>query len=329
LLTSVTASVLLAQESLYTLKVDVPVVSVDVTVTDTLGTPVNNLGKADFKILENGVPQQIQYFEPASSPYNVLLLFDKSGSVQHKRVFMQRAILAFIANLRPNDRLAIGTFGYELEMHVGWSDSRRKAIDALPNLVNAEPTGGTDLYGSLERVLSRGFKDITSRRAVIVLTDGRDTSVYLQLVSKNRMADPQEDHDFQKVLRMARQKRIPIYFAAINTDQNLEPNTVGGDEYRNLKTIFPNSTIPSQFLVEVRSRMEQLADVSGGSLLFPKQIEDIIPMYERIGRELGLSYSLGYIPTNPAADGSFRRIEVRPLQSGLRATQSRPGYTAR
>jgi VWFA-related protein len=329
LVVTVTCSLLQAQETLYTLKVDVPVVSVDVTVTDALGHPVNNLVKDDFEILEDGVAQEVRFFSPSSSPFNVLLLFDKSGSIQHKWVFMQRAILALIANLRPHDRVAIGTFGYELEMHVGWADSLRKAVDSLPGLITGEPTGGTNLYKSLQNVLTRGFKEVQSRRALIVLTDGRDTSLYLQVVSRNRMPESGSDRDFQSLLRVARRQRIPIYFAAINTDRNLEPNTAGGDEYRNLRTIFPNSAIPSQFLIEVRNRMEILADVTGGSLLFPTKIDDVVPMYERIGRELGLSYSLAYIPKNAQTDGSYRRIEVRPRVDGLTIKQSRAGYTAR
>jgi VWFA-related protein len=326
---TVTAGLTAAQESLYTLRVDVPLVSVDVAVRDPSGSPVNDLLKEDFEIYEDGEVQEIQYFSPATSPYSVLLLFDGSGSIQHKWDFMQRAILGFIANLRPQDRVAIGTFGYELQMHVRWNDSRRKAVDSLPNLISVKPAGGTDLYRSLERALSREFKDVTSRRAVVVLTDGRDTSLYLQLVSRNRLSNPASDREFQKALRVARQSRIPIYFAAINTDRNLEPNTVGGDEYRNLKAIFPNSNVPTQFLAEVRTRMEHLADVSSGSVLYPREIAEIVSMYERIGRELGMSYSLGYVSSRPEANGVIRRIEVRTRRTGLQTSQSRASYTAR
>src|SRR5262245_24390154 len=87
----VTGAMLRAQEPLYTLKVDVPWVVVDVTVTDPNGRTVSDLTHDDFEVLENGVPQQVRSFTPIATPYNVLLLFDRSGSMEHKWPFMLRA----------------------------------------------------------------------------------------------------------------------------------------------------------------------------------------------------------------------------------------------
>jgi VWFA-related protein len=143
------------------------------------------------------------------------------------------------------------------------------------------------------------------------------------------MLDASDDRGFQRALRAARDQRIPVYFVALNTDRNFEPNPLGGDEFRNLQKIFPNSPAPQHFLEQVRTRMEQVAEVSGGRLLYPDAMEDIIHLYDQIGRELGMSYSVGYVPSDSATNGSFRRIEVRTLTAGLRVTQSRTGYYAR
>src|SRR5215469_6256477 len=114
-LTFVLTATLLGQEPLYTLKVDVPWVAVDVTVTDHLGKSVSNLTLNDFQVLENGVPQEIHAFAPVSTPYNILLLFDRSGSTEHKWQFMLRAVSGFIDNLRDQDRIAIDSFDFEFE----------------------------------------------------------------------------------------------------------------------------------------------------------------------------------------------------------------------
>src|ERR1044072_2435117 len=103
----VTAGCVLGQDPLYTLKVDVPWVSVDVTVTDHSGKTVGDLKLEDFRIFENGIPQEIYSFNPISAPYNVLLMFDRSGSTEHKWLFMERAVGRLIANLRPQDRIAL------------------------------------------------------------------------------------------------------------------------------------------------------------------------------------------------------------------------------
>jgi Ca-activated chloride channel homolog len=117
----VTGATLRAQEALYTLRVDVPWVLVDVTVTDQNGRAVSNLKNNDFEVLENGAPQEIQSFTPISAPYNILLLFDRSGSTEHKWPFMQRAAAGFIANLRPQDRIAMDSFDFEFQPFLRWN----------------------------------------------------------------------------------------------------------------------------------------------------------------------------------------------------------------
>jgi len=82
-------------------------------------------------------------------------------------------------------------------------------------------------------------------------------------------------------------------------------------------------------LSAVRGRMEELVEVSAGRILYPKSLEDIVPLYQQIGREVGNSYTFGYVPSTLEKDGSFRRIEVRTVNPHLRLTQSRTGYYAR
>ncbi len=317
-----------AQEPLYTLKVDVPVVSLDVSVVNGNGDPVNQLSSADFSVFEDGAPQQIRFFSNVSAPYNVFLLFDRSGSTQHKWQFMQRTVAGFIASLRPQDRMAIASFDDEFQMHLRWTGDRAKALAAIPDLIRPRAVGGTSFYAALDRTLRQEMK-VEGRKALIILTDGRDTSLYRELVSRNRLLDVSDDRGFQRAFRTAKDRLIPVYFLALNTDQNFEPNPQGGDEFRNLQKIFPNSPTPQHFLAEVRERMQRVADATGGRMLYPETAEDIIELYEQIGRELGMSYSIGYIPSESNPSGTLRRIEVRTRNAALRVMQSRTGYYAR
>lgn len=322
------------QDSLYTLRVDVPVVSLDVSVIDSTGKPVNNLGAEHFSVYENGVLQQVRFFNPVSAPYNVFLLFDRSGSTQHKWQFMQRAVADFIASLRTQDRLAIGSFDDEFQVHLRWTNDRSKALSAISELIRPKAIGGTNFYRALDRTLRREMK-VEGRKALIVLTDGRDTALYRELVSRNRLLDASDDRGYQRAFRAAKELRVPVYFVALNTDRNIELNQQGGDEFRNLQKIFPNSPAPQQFLEQVRIRMEQISEVSGGRALYPDTIEDVIRLYEQVSRELGTSYSLGYVPsaarTNETneTNETFRRIEVRISNANLRVMQSRTGYYLR
>jgi VWFA-related protein len=317
------------QEPLYTLKVDVPVVSVDVSVTDEAGRAVNDLRAEDFEILENDVPQRLEYFSPVSSPYNIFLLFDRSGSTEHEWPLMQRAVGALLATLRPQDHIAIGAFDAELEMESQWNSPPEKLVAALGELVRPKAIGGTAFYRSLETVVQRGFKNVDGRRAVVVLTDGRDSSNYLYFAKHNHVLEASQDGSFKGILKTLRGQHIPVYTIALNTDRNFDPNVTGADEYRNLQKIFPNSPIPNQYLAEVRMRMESMSDATGGQVLFPRKFEEIVALYQQIGQELGTSYSVGYISTDKRVDGSFRRIEVRARNERLKITQSRTGYYSR
>jgi VWFA-related protein len=309
--------------------VDVPYVSVDLTVYDSSGKTINNLSADDFIVYENGIPQQVVHFLPVSTPYDVLLLFDRSGSMQDKWLLMQRAVAGFIANLRPQDRIGIATFDFDQEMQLQWTNDRRKALQVLPQLIRPAAIGGTEFYRAVERMLRNEFKKTSGRRALVVLTDGRDTTFYQDTVKRNRVLDLTEDRRFQNALKAARTQRIPVYVVAFNTDKNLESNMIGGDEYRRLQQIFPKTNIADLYLTGVRIRMEELAGVSGGRVLYPESLEDIVPLYQQVGAELGTAYTLGYISSQTTTDGTFRRIDVRAKDSTLRLTQSRNGYYAK
>jgi len=326
----VTGGLLSGQENLYTLRVDVPLVAVDVSVTDHSGKAVNDLAQSDFEVYENGIRQELRYFTPVSTPYNILLLFDRSGSTQHKWPVMQRAVAGFIANLRKQDRLAIGSFDSELQMQTDWTGDRETALISLPELIRPKAAGSTNLYSALERTVRRQFQKTSGRRAIVVLTDGRDSSLYTELTKRNWMPAPSTDRLFQRALKAARTQRIPVYFIAFNTDKNLEPNTIGADEYRNLQIIYPRTAAADRYLEGVRIRMEEIAEASAGRVLFPESIDDIVPLYEHIGRELGTSYSLGYVSSNEEGEGgNYRHIEVRTRRAELQLTQSRVGYYTR
>ena len=116
-----------AQAPDYLLKVDVPFVFLDVVVQDTSGKVIDDLPQNAFDVYEDGTRQDIRYFSPVSTPYDILLLFDRSGSTQDKWSLMQRAVAGFIANLRTQDRIAIATFDSELQSQLRWTGDRKKA----------------------------------------------------------------------------------------------------------------------------------------------------------------------------------------------------------
>jgi Ca-activated chloride channel family protein len=317
----------LAQAQDFTLRVEVPLVSIDVSVTDRTGQPVEGLGVADFEVFENGVRQEIRYFGSSSAPYHVYLLFDASGSTRHKWDFMSRAAAGFVEFIRPQDRVSIGIFDDRLKTLSGWKDSRETALDALdPSSQQWKSGGTTEFYRSLENAIKKSFDDISERRALIVLTDGRDTSLYREIVRHNRVMLPEEDRRFKNLYRTAAETHIPIYFIAVNTDFNLDANPEGADEHRNLQIIYRESSVPDLYLEQVRIRMKQVAEISGGRVLFPKTLAEVAPLFEQVGSTLSRAYSLGYIPKIGRPDDQLRRIVVKVENENYTIRQSRAGY---
>src|SRR5712671_4640889 len=117
-----------AQVPDYSLKVDVPFVFLDAVVQDSNGKVINDLPQDAFDLYEDGVRQEIRYFSPVSTPYDILLLFDRSGSTQDKWPLMQRAVAGFISSLRPQDHIAIAAFDSELQRELAWTSDRQKAL---------------------------------------------------------------------------------------------------------------------------------------------------------------------------------------------------------
>jgi len=283
----------------YTVKVDVPVVSLDAVVSDAKGALVNDLTKADFQILEDGIPQEIRFFSPVSAPYNVFLLFDRSQSVQEHWSFMKNAVNKFVQDLRPQDLVALGAFDESFTAAAGWTTERTRVMTALDKVMSRPETNGTRFYAALERTLRREFKNVVGRRAIVVLTDGKDTDFSPGIF----------EQDLKKALKASKEERIPIYIIALQ-EEDID------------KVQLPNTR---EYLIELREFMQQLTEVSGGQILFPKNLEDVAGMYDQIGRALGTSYSIGYIPA--ATSSSHRhRIEVKTRNGGLRITQSRSEY---
>src|SRR4030095_11702664 len=254
----------------------------------------------------------------------ILLLFDRSSSTQDKWRSMRNAAGRFISNLRPQDRVAVGSFDDGVIMFSGWQESHTAANRALDILLKRGAGGGTNLYWSLERATQREFRDVQGRRAVVVLTDGRDNLLMRQTYATGRPKDFQADPTFQHTREVVSSARVPVYFIAMNTDLN---RGTAGVDYEVLETRY-NSKTAQAFLTEARRRIEALASISGGRVFFPKKTTDITKIYDQISHDLSAAYTLGYISSQETAHGQNRKIEVRLNRNGFVVRQSRDSYTA-
>lgn len=292
-------------------KVEVPLVSLDVTVTDAQGKSVTTLNQGDFDIFEDGTPQSIKNFSPADSPYSVLILLDCSESTHDRMNLLIASMSRFIDQLRTDDKVAIAAFGSSVHVIYDWNSDRRHKID-----FNDDPIcKDTDFYGAIDWGVKK-LHAVTGRRGMVVFSDGFQTDVARKeaIINGNkvrRVVPPQDDKEFQKVLRKVQSAGTPIYMVAVDTDIN------PGEEYAG----------PVPDLQQIRARLEQMTAASGGHMAFPKAPRDVAPLFLQIGRELGTAYSIAYTPPK-AASGTTHTIEVRIRGGSYKVQQSRNAYTA-
>jgi len=314
----------------FVINMDARNVSVNVTVVDSSGRPVTKLTRNDFSIFEDGVMQEIQKFESVDIQYNILMLADCSGSTEANWPFMKNAVDRFASKLRPQDKISVAQFGTRIETLMDW-----QAWTGSSLRVNMQPDSrtcqGTDVYEAVEGAISR-FRAINGRKGVVMLTDGmhngfpkRDMVVQGRRIQRIDNAD--SDKEFQKVLKSISKSDVVFYFVAINTDLN--PDEIGrqGMQSRAGTGIYNPDLIYN--MQQARSRMEQIADVTGGRVSFPRRPADVAVLYEEIAREFGTNYGLWYSPTNSNdSDNSRERtITVKVKAPGLTVKQNRDRYS--
>ena len=315
-----------AQDQKFALRVDVAVVSVDVEVSDGDGRAVTTLSKEDFLLNEDGTPQEIRHFASTEAPYTTLAMFDCTGSLSDQWQFLHDAMLGFAQGLRSQDSIGMVAFGTDLIPLQTWAPRGSLQLDfQMPYPVQNPVCNDTDFYGAIISAAEMLQQVSTSRKGVVVFTDGvheRIARRTTRVAGMNlpRFVDAAEDREFQAVLRAVRASGGRFYFVAMNTDLN--PGTVN----EVLHPVADYSPLPLYNMQQVRSRLEVLARSSGGRIVFPRTPSDYAPLYESIARELGSTYSLGYAPPNGLDDGSYHRIEVRVTDPRLKISQSREGY---
>jgi VWFA-related protein len=318
----------------YQVVVDVDPVGIDVAVTDRQGRAVADLTRDDFVVLEDGQPQQLRTADVVGVPYSILILVDRSAREDKSNwpKFVIKSVDLFLKNLRGPDRLAVAGFDDRVAVLVDWRPSKNGNVQKVMLRKSSQPTRLFEAVDwaseEMEYVAdparqTRPF--IGGRRGVIVFTDGRDRDMYpeYQKVGGQSVPDPRYtvpasvDARFEKSRRILESGNVPFYFVAVDTDRQLPENAA---------TAKLEGWV--RFLREVRTRIEQLASASGGHAAFPKEIEDLLPLYDQIQRDLGTGYHITYNSRRPA-DGKLRQVEVRVGNSDLQVHQFNKTYYPR
>src|SRR2546423_11103775 len=154
-------------------KVDTTLISVPVSVMDRDGKYIPDLTKDDFHVWENGVEQRVAYFASTEKPFTVALLIDTSGSTRFRLGEIQDAAIAFVEQLRADDRVMVVSFSDKIRVLAQPTNDRNAPRYAIRQ---TEPGAGTRLYDAVDQVINNSFNRIEGRKAIVLFTDGVDTS---------------------------------------------------------------------------------------------------------------------------------------------------------
>ncbi|MCC6990235.1 MAG: VWA domain-containing protein [Acidobacteria bacterium] len=271
----------------------VEMVSLNVTVTDQKHHYLTDLESRDFAIFEDGAKQEITYFNRTTLPIALSLLLDTSASMDSRITTAQDAAIGFAKKLRPQDLAQVVDFDTRVEILQNFTTD----VAALETAIRGTTAGGsTSMYNALHISLKELVKiqaksdDDVRRRAVVLLSDGEDTS---SLVT------------YEEVLDLAKRSATTIYAIGLQSKE----------------------TSISKGFREAEFVLRQLAQETGGRAFFVQRPEDLSGIYGEIANELASQYVLGYASTNAKRDGAWRRLNVQVSRQGTTARTKR-GYFA-
>ena len=207
-------------------KVDTSIVTIDATVS---GTTVPTLGKADFKIYEDGQEQEITVFDASDSPFDIVLLLDLSGSTSDKIGLIKKTTKHFIETKRDADRVAIVTFNSGQNVVSPLQADKTKLLNDISHI---KGNGASQVWDSEKFAIDLIKRDSPAgrRKAIVVMTDGIDNDLYYALGpgSSILFADLIED------IRNNQVSIFPIYLNPSGAD--LENGQVAQDARRTMQT---------------------------------------------------------------------------------------------
>jgi len=311
------------------LKIETTLVTIPVSVFDRSGRFIPGLKKEDFQIFEDGRAQQIELFATTEQPFTVVLLLDVSRSTQFQIEEIQDSAIAFVEQLRPQDRVMVVAFDDDIQVLSEPTGDRRQLRNAI---LQTRFGGGTKLYDAVDFALNERLKTIEGRKAIVLFTDGVDST--------------SRDSDFVSTVTDAERSEVIVYTVRYDTSEyngGSQPNNRypfprngggnnrrgGGNNRRggnNWPFPFPGGNNRGggggggaqngDYALGERY-LKDLADKTGGRYFNAATTDNLNVAFAGIAEELRRQYSLGYYPQNEGRAGQRKQINVRVARANV------------
>lgn len=258
------------------MRVDVNLVLVPVTVTDSFSHPVMTLSKDDFLLFEADKPQPIQYFSSEDAPISVALVLDYSASMKNKIEYERQAMEEFFNNANPADEY----FAVSVSSKPTLLAASTSSIDTLESQVSTmEPHGGTALFDAIYLGLQQLRTSRYQRKALLIISDGGDN---------------ESRYTLKEIRSMVAESDVITYAIGLFDDVPLPLFKTFEERWG-------------------RKWLGSITDMSGGRTIAADSRQEIPQIAAIISSELRHQYVLGYRPNDPLHDGKWRKLTVRTV----------------
>ena len=328
-------------------RVNTTLVSIPVSVMDRNGRFIPDLRKEDFRIYDEGVEQQVAYFASVEKPFTVALVIDTSASTQFRLEEIQDAAIAFVNQLRPDDRVLVVSFDEHVRVLAEATSDRYVLRDAIRH---THTGGNTKLYEAVDFVINQRLNHVEGRKAIVLFTDGVDTASHRA--------------SYESTLRDAEELDALIYPIQYDTYNDAGGYHGGGGSWPGPSYPYPRRRSPSSGGIlgdilggilnggrggrgggggiiiggggggpgtspddyrRADAYLHDLAYKTGARVYQAETTRDLTQSFAQIAEELRRQYSLGYYPTAQAQAGQRRQIKVRVMRPDL-VVRARDSY---
>lgn len=274
----------------FVVRADVEEVSLNVTVLDSKGQIVQDLKRDDFRVLEDGVQQNLLSFQHADIPVSIGMVIDNSGSMYKKRPSVNKSALDLILASNPKDEAFVVNFADDAYIDQDLTSDANKLKDGLAHI---ESRGGTALYDAVVASADKLAADAhRPKQVIVIITDGEDNASTLNL---------------EQAIRRVQQLSGPVIYSI---------GLLFGDEMSRGE------------VRHARRALEMLSGETGGIAFFPKSLDQVDQIAAEVARDIRSQYTLAYHSTKPTSEPGFRKVTViaQSKGEGKLNVRTRTGY---
>ena len=291
--------------------VDTNLVTTPVTVLDRNGRFIPGLKKKDFKIFENGVAQAVTHFQSEETPFTVILMIDISPSTRYSIDDIRYAAVTFVNQLRADDKVMVVNFDRQIRVMTEPTNDKKALFTAI---YKSQFGSGTSLYEAVDAAVNMDFVQTPGRKAVVIFTDGVDTT--------SRGAT------YESTVAAVEEVDALVYPIRYDTQGSMGPQIA----------TYPPANVNPNILAQLgrgqtemeyalgKEYLNTIATNSGGRIFEASAMSDLESIFKGVAAELRQQYSVGYYPDDTGKPGDRKKIKIDIIGKPNAVVRSKTTY---